>query len=153
VETLLRGLLWLLLGGWVGSFALFGLVLAPVVFGNFSGAEAGKVIGPVLTALHLYGAGAGLALAVLSWQLGRPRWLVIAPLVLAVLCAFSHFGITGQIETVRPSDFSPDSDPTAAARFAALHAWSMRIFLVISAAIVALTFLHARSDSGRREAA
>lgn len=153
MESLTRGLLWLLLGGWVGSWGLFGFVVAPVTFGLFAGAEAGKVVGPILAALHLYGAGAGVALAPLSWKLGRPLWLVVTPLVLAALCAFSHYWITAQIEAVRPSDFSATTDPTAAAHFALLHTWSMRIFVVVSVVIVGLTFFHAHADSGRRETA
>ena len=66
-QTALRTCLWLLLGGWFGSYLFFGAVIAPTAFAVLPSIElAGKLIGPVLTKLHLYGALAGIALALVS---------------------------------------------------------------------------------------
>ena len=65
--TATRTALWLLLGGWFGSWFSFGVLVAPLAFRLLPTTEiAGKLIGPVLTALHLYGAAAGLGLALVT---------------------------------------------------------------------------------------
>ncbi len=52
-ETTLRTALWLLLGGWVGSWACFGLVVVPAAFQVLPSTElAGKLVGPVLGTLR-----------------------------------------------------------------------------------------------------
>ena len=83
-QTVLRTCLWLLLGGWFGSTLLFGAVIAPNALALLSSTElAGAFIGSVLTKLHLYGAFAGIALALVSKALGRGPLLVTAPIVLS----------------------------------------------------------------------
>ena len=62
LRFVLRTALWLLLGGWIGAWLLFGGVVAPTAFRTLPSTEvAGLLIGPVLTWLHLYGAAAGIA--------------------------------------------------------------------------------------------
>jgi hypothetical protein len=144
----LRTALWLTLGGWVGSWACFGLVVAPAAFSVLPTTElAGQLVGPVLGALHLYGLVAGLALAALARAMDRSRVLVIAPLLLAALCAFSHFWVSAELAEIRPLAFGPGGSVEIATRFGALHRLSMGIYLVISAATLALVFLHARADA------
>lgn len=138
--------LWLLLGGWVGSWASFGLVVAPAVFGG-APESAGAVIGPILAALHLYGGVAGLALAGLAWARGRGRLLVILPLVMAAVCFISHFGVSGAIAEMGHEAFGPHASPEAARRFNQLHRISVTLFLGVSAAALALVALHARADA------
>lgn len=145
----MRSALWLLLGGWLGSWALFGLVVAPTAFRVLPSSEvAGLLVGPVLTALHLYGGAAGVALAGLSWALGRPAWLSGLPLGLAALCLYSHFGISAELASLRPLAFGEQGSITVAARFAQLHRASVGIFVAIGVALVTLVVLQAHSDSG-----
>lgn len=146
--TALRTALWLLLGGWVGSWACFGLVVAPAAFAVLPTSElAGQLVGPVLSALHVYGLVAGLALAPVAWALGRDRLLTAAPLLMAAVCAFSHFWISAELAEVRPLAFGPGGSVEMATRFGALHRLSMGLYLVVSAATLVLLFLHARADA------
>jgi hypothetical protein len=146
--TALRTALWLTLGGWVGSWACFGLVVAPAAFSVLPTSElAGKLVGPVLGTLHLYGLAAGLALAALARVMGRSRILVIAPLILTGMCAFSHFWVSAELAEIRPLAFGPGGSVEIATRYGALHRLSLGIYLVISAATLALVFLHARADT------
>lgn len=147
-ETTLLTALWLLLGGWVGSWACFGLVVAPAAFRILPTTElAGQLVGPVIAKLHLYAVVAGVALAAIARALGRGWLLVATPLVMAALCAFSHFWVTPQLATIRPQAFGPDGSLAAAARFAALHRLSLGLYLVVSTGTLALVFAHAREDA------
>jgi len=146
--TALRTALWLFLGGWVGSWACFGMVVAPNAFRILPTTEiAGQLIGPVLGTLHLYGLVAGVALALLAGALGRGRFLMAAPLVMAAMCAFSHFWVSREISAVRPLAFGPGGSVEMATRFGDLHRLSMGLFLAVSAATLLLVFLHARADA------
>jgi hypothetical protein len=141
-----RTLLWLLLGGWVGSWASFGLVVVPAVFRG-APESAGEVIGPVLAGLHLYGGMAGIALAGLAWARGRGRLLIFLPLVMSAACFASHFGVSGRISELRDRAFGETASPEAALRFNQLHRVSMGLFLGVSGASVLLVGLHARADA------
>ena len=89
VDVATRSALWLCLAGWIGGFGLFALVVAPTAFRVLPSTEiAGTLVGPVLEALHLYGAAAGLLLALLAWRLGRGPLLCLLPLVLTVACLY-----------------------------------------------------------------
>lgn len=144
----LRSLLWLLVGGWVGSWGLFGLVIAPTAFRVLPSAEiAGTLIGPVLTALHLYGAVAGVLVAVLAAALGRGRLRVVLPLLMATACLYSQFGVSGEIAEIRDQAFGPEGSELVAARWNRLHQLSMGIYLVVSAASIWLLVLFAASDA------
>ena len=71
-QTALRTCLWLLLGGWFGSYLLFGAVIAPTAFAVLPSTQlAGDLVGPVLMKLNLYGVFAGIALA-FGKRKGRP---------------------------------------------------------------------------------
>ncbi len=147
-ETTLRTALWLLLGGWVGSWACFGLVVVPAAFQVLPSTElAGKLVGPVLGTLHVYGLVAGLALAPIAWRLRRSRFLVAAPLVMAALCAFSHFWVTPEVAAARPQAFGADGNAAMAARFGSLHQLSIGLYLVVSTLTLVLVLLHARADT------
>jgi hypothetical protein len=147
-QTALRTCLWLLLGGWFGSYLLFAAVIAPTAFAVLPSIElAGKLIGLVLTKLHLYGAFAGIALALVSTRLGRGPLLVAAPIALSALCLYSHFGVSAQLAEIRDLSFGPDGSAEIAARFTALHRISLSIFIGIGIAVTALIGLHARADS------
>lgn len=147
-----RTLLWLVLGGWVGSWACFGLVVAPAVFQGAPEA-APAVIGPVLARLHLYGGVAGILLAGLAWTRGRGRLLVILPLLMSAVCFFSHFGISLRIAELREQAFGPAASPAAALRFNQLHRLSVALFLAVSGASLLLVGLHARADAREAESA
>jgi len=148
--TALRTALWLVLGGWVGSWAFFALVIARVAFRVLPSAEvAGQLVGPVLATLHLYGAFAGVALAALAIALGRGRLLVWLPLALAAACLASEYGVTPQLAALRDHAFGPDGDVAAASRYRQLHGLSMSIFSAVLAGAIALVPLHVRRDSAQ----
>jgi len=147
--TALRAALWLLLGSQVGAWLLFGLVVAPTAFRVLpSVAAAGALVGPVLTVLHLYGAGAGVALALLAWGLGRGPLLIALPLLMGAVCLYSHFGVTAEMTELRDLTFGPAGNEAAAARFNELHRVSMTLFIGVGVAALALLALHARADAG-----
>lgn len=143
----LRCLLWLLLGGWVGAWLCFGLVVAPTAFRVLPTLEiAGQLIGPVLDALHWYGAIAGALLALLAWQFGRGPGLVGTALVASALCAYSQLGITPEIARLRPLAFGPQGSPEFAAQFQQLHQISMLIFCGVGVMTLVLLAGHVRAD-------
>ena len=144
----LRSLLWLLLGGWVGSWACFGLVVAPIAFDRLPSAEiAGRLIGPVLSALHVYGAVAGGALALLAGLMGRGRLRVALPVLMAAACVYTQFGVSAEIAEIRDQVFGPEGSEALAARFTELHRRSVGIFLAVAAGTLWLVVLHAGSDT------
>ena len=143
----LRVMLWLLLGGWIGAWLCFGLVVAPTAFRVLPSLDlAGQLIGPVLDALHWYGTLAGALLAGLGWALGRGRALVLLSLGAAGLCAISQLGITPRIELLRPLAFGPQGSPEIAARFHQLHQVSVTLFVAVGLSTLALLAGHVRAD-------
>lgn len=148
----LRGGLWLLLGGWLGAWFLFAFAVAPTAFRALPPAEAGGVVGPVIGALHLYGAFAGVALAVIARRLGRGHWHQILPLLAAGLCLASEFVLTPEIDRIRSLAFGPDATLEATARWWRLHGISMAIYTAVGVIALALSGLHAWSDAAGAEA-
>jgi len=147
-RPLVRTCLWLLLGGWFGSYLLFGAVIAPTAFSVLPSAQiAGTLVGPVLTKLHLFGAAAGIALAWLSHLVGRNRWLSLAPLLASALCLYSHFGLSVELAEIRGLTFGPEGSAEIAARFGHLHRISVGIFVGVGIGITGLIALHARADA------
>jgi len=149
-QTALRTCLWLLLGGWFGSYLLLGAVIAPTAFAMLPSTDlAGKFMGSVLTKLHIYGAFAGIALALVSKSLGRGPVLVTVPIVLSAICLYSHFGVSAQLAEIRNLAFGPDGTADVAARFGELHRRSLALFIGIGIAVTVLIGFHARADSQR----
>ncbi|MBW2495461.1 MAG: DUF4149 domain-containing protein [Deltaproteobacteria bacterium] len=147
-QTALRTCLWLLLGGWFGSYLLFGAVITPTAFAVLPTTQlAGDLVAPVLMKLNLYGAFAGLALALVSKAIGRGRLLVAIPIALCALCLYSHFGVSTEMAEIRDASFGPDASAEAAARFAALHRRSLAVFVGVGIAVTALIGFHAKDDS------
>ncbi len=137
-----------MLGGWVGSWACFGILVAPLAFQLLPSTRiAGSLVGPILNALHLYGAAAGGILALLAWRLGRGRLLIALPLLLAAACLYTHFGVSAEMAEIRDLTFGPEGSQQASARFNQLHRLSLGIYLAVSAATVGLVVLHARADA------
>ena len=148
----LRTSLWLLLGGWVGAWMFFGAVVAPTAFRTLPSTEiAGTLVGPILTVLHLYGAAAGVGLALLAQGLGRGLLLRTLPLAMSALCLYTHFGVTAEIAEIRDLAFGSGGSSDAAVRFRSLHELSLRIFIGLGVAALGLTGLHSWADT--REAA
>jgi len=151
-EISLRFFLWLLLGCWIGSWAGFALLVAPTAFRVLPSTElAGQVVGPVVSALHGYGAAAGVLLALLAWILGRGALLVVLPLAAAAACAYSELVITPQIAAIRPLVFGPEGNPELAARFGHLHRISVLIFLSVGLSTLVLLAVHVRADAPGNE--
>lgn len=148
LPTLLRGLLWLLLGGWIGSWLVFALVVAPTAFRVLpSTAVAGTLVAPVLDALHLYGATAGPALAALALALRRGALRVALPLSMAAACLYSQFGVSAELAEIRDQVFGPEGNERIAAHFASLHRLSMGIYSAVLLAALALLGLHAVDET------
>lgn len=149
-EWALRTGAWLLLGTWVGSWLLFPWV-ALTAFRSLPSTElAGRVVGPVLTALHLYGAAAGLALALLARALRRGAWAIALPLALSALCLYSQFGVSAEIDEIRSQVFAPGGNEGAAARFNLLHRRSVGIFSAVGAGALVLIGVHSRVEGSSR---
>ncbi len=143
-DALLLMALWCVLGGWIGALILFSVVVAPTAFQVLPGPEvAGKLVGPVLRSLNLYGMAAGAALAAVAWALSRGGRMVALPLAMSLLCAASQFGITAAIERIRPLAFGSDPDPSALARFGQLHGLSVLVFAITGLLALVLAWLHA----------
>jgi hypothetical protein len=152
-EICLRGFLWLLLSGWIGSWAGFALLTAPTAFRVLPSMElAGRLVGPVVSALHVYGIAAGVLLALLTWSLGRGRALVALSLAAAALCAYSELRITPQIAAIRPLVFGPEGSPELAARFQLLHRISVTVFFSVGLSTLVLLAAHVRADVLRNRA-
>ena len=147
-STALRSALWLLLGGWVGAWMLFGAVVAPTLFRQLpSAALAGSIVDPVLGTLHLFAGAAGLALALLTRALGRPTWLAVPPLLLGALCLASHYGISAEISRLSEVSFGAGGSVDLASRFALLHRISVGIFVFVGVGTLALVPFHAHADA------
>ena len=151
-SVVLRSALWLALGGWVGSWAMFALVIARLAFRVLPSPEiAGHLIGPTLATLHWYGAAAGVALAALAAVLRRGRVLVALPLALTAACLATQLGVTPQMEAIRDLAFGPAGNMEAALRYRHLHGISMAIFTGVLLGAIALVVLHVRSEEPRTE--
>lgn len=152
VEASLRAVLWLLLGTWIGSWLLFGAVIAPTAFRLLPSETAGTLIGPILTVLHLYGGAAGFALAALAWAMGRSRWTIGLPLLFGVVCLTSHFGISLPIAEIRENVYGPEGSGEVTEHFGRLHALSTSLFVGVGIGTLILLWLHAYADSKGSEA-
>jgi hypothetical protein len=142
-----RGLASVVLGLWLGSFALFAFVVAPTAFRVLSSANvAGSLVGPVLDALQFYGMGAGLLLSALAASERRGALHIGLPLVLALLCAASQFGVTAAIDSIRPEAFGPSATAEAAAEFARLHSLSRWLYAATGLGLLVLCWAQARPD-------
>lgn len=149
-----RSLMWLALGGWVGSWACFALLVAPVAFRVLPSAElAGKLVGPVLASLHYAGAVAALVVAGSAAWLGRGRLAVALPLLLGAGCLVNEWVVTARITALRPLAFGPEGSSEAAAAFYRLHQVSMLVFGAVLLGAIALVVLHAHGDTPRKPAA
>ena len=108
----------LLLGVWLGGWTLFAFVVAPIAFRTLaSSADAGRLVGPVLDFLHIYGMVAGVSMACLAAFGRQTRLRILLPLVLAGICATSQFGVTGAIDEIRPAAFGAGARGGGAACF------------------------------------
>ena len=146
-QTALRCAVWLSLAGWVGGFALFAGMVAPTAFQVLPRELAGRIVSPILEALHLYAAAAGVVLAVLAHKLGRSKLLRVLPLILACVCLYSQFGVTPRINEARDLAFSPQGNPEALIAWGKLHARSMRLFTAAGLGGLLLLLLHARAEA------
>ena len=156
--TLLRLLMMLSLGIWLGGIVLFA-VLAPTAFSVLPTRHlAGSIVGPMLSKLHWIGLISGIIFLISSLSYSRiatgdvhalsARNLLVS--IMLVLTLISQFGITSRMAALRSSmgeiDNVPPSDP-ARLEFNALHAWSTR--LEVGVLILGLAALY-RTAAGFR---
>jgi hypothetical protein len=143
--------LWIALGSWIGAMALFAAVVTPTIFANVASTdEAGRLIGPILAAIHLYGIGAGVAVAGLALGLGQRLRVPLLAVLLAAACAYSHFGVSASIAELRDAAFGAEPDPEAQTRWADLHRRSVWIFGAVGLGAIALAFLNAFEEHRSR---
>ena len=150
-QTAMRCGVWFSLAGWVGGFSLFAALVAPTAFQVLPQELAGRMVSPILEALHIYAAGAGLALAALAQGLGRSPLLRVLPLALAGVCLYSQFGVTSRIAEVHDLAFAPEGNPAALVLWGELHSLSMTLFTVVWAGALLLVVLHARADTPAKQ--
>jgi Domain of unknown function (DUF4149) len=156
--TLLRLLMMLSLGIWLGGIVLFA-VLAPTAFSVLPTRHlAGSIVGPMLSKLHWIGLISGIIFLISSLSYSRiatgdvhalsARNLLLC--IMLVLTLISQFGITSRMAALRSSmgeiDNVPPSD-AARVEFNALHAWSTR--LEVGVLILGLVALY-RTAAGFR---
>lgn len=146
-RTVMRCGVWLSLAGWVGGFALFAGLVAPTAFQVLPRELAGRIVSPILEALHLYAAAAGIALAALAQGLGRSKLLRVLPLVLAGVCLYSQFGVTPHITEARELAFSPQGNSEALLTWGKLHRQSMVLFTSAGVGALILLVLHTWEDA------
>lgn len=147
-QTLLRGALWLALGGWVGAWAFFAFVVSRLAFRVLPGEVAGDLAGVLLTTLHYGGAAAGLVVTGAAIALGRRGASVWLPTVLAAVCLASEWLLSPEVAAVRPSSLGAASTLEAGQRFKRLHALSLGLFMGVHLLTLALVWMHARHDAG-----
>jgi hypothetical protein len=153
VAPLLAALLWITLGGWIGAMTLFAAVVTPAIFRTVSSSEqAGHLVGPILSAIHLYGIAAGVAIAALARGMGRRLRIPVLALFLGAASAYSHFGVSTEIAELRDRAFGPSPDAQALARWTELHGLSVWIFAAIGLGAIALAFLNAFDEARSRGA-
>lgn len=153
VRPFAAAVLWIALGSWIGAMALFAAVVTPTIFGNVSSTDqAGRLVGPILAAIHLYGIAAGVGIAALASGLGHRLRVPLLALLLAGACAYSHFGVSASIAELRDAAFGADPDPRAQTRWAELHRRSVWIFGAVGLGAIALAFVTAFEEHHSRGA-
>lgn len=130
-EAVLRTVLWLALGGWVGAWGFFAFVVSRIAFRILPGNVVGDMVGALLHDLHLGGGVAGVIVAGTLWALGRRGWIVGLPLILAVLSVASELVLSPAIAAIRPSTLGASSTVEIQTRFRMLHGLSLGLFMAI----------------------
>jgi len=146
-QTVLRTVLWMSLGIWVGSWAFFAFVVSRIAFQILPEDVAGNLAGLLLEILHFEGAAAALVAAGAAAALGRRGWVIALPLGLALICLISALWISPGIAAVRPSTIGEASTLASGERFRFLHHLSIGLFLAVHFASIILIGLHARLDA------
>lgn len=149
-EAVLRTILWLALGGWVGAWGFFAFVVSRIAFGILPGNVVGDLVGALLHDLHFGGALAALVTAACLAGLGHRGWIVGLPLVLGVLSASSEILLSPAIAAIRPSTLGAASTEEIQTRFRLLHGLSLGLFMTIHLASVVLVGWIAWRDTRER---
>jgi uncharacterized membrane protein len=160
MTTILRFLMILSLGTWVGAGLFVTLVVAPAAFRQLPAPDlAGAVVGYTLTRLHLMGIGAGivflLAFAGLAGTVGLARPAAVLVVLAVLMTAASEFGVTPRMAGLREQMVrehgsiaaTPREDP-ARTSFGRLHGVSASLELATLAIGLTALFMTVR-DLGR----
>lgn len=151
-RPVLRSILWIWLGAWIGAMALF-VATATNAFRLIPDpAVAGSLVGALLGSLLTIGAVSGVGLSILAIRLGRGPVTIVLPLVLAAACLINQFGVTQAVAEIPLTD--PGLSPEQARRFATLHRLSVWLFTGTGLGAVLLAAFHVvaetRETRGRR---
>lgn len=138
--SLLRFVMLLALGVWIGGIVFFGAVLAPTVFSVLpTRAMAGSVVNRSLLSLHVIGIVCGVLFLLTSMlysylsgagaQPLAPRHVLVV--VMLLMTAYAQFGLGSKMNRLRTQmgqqlDMLPKDDPTRVS-FNRMHIWSTRI--------------------------
>lgn len=140
----LRNLLWLWLGAWVGSMALFGAMTRAAFRVVPDPANAGGLVRELLHPMLALSALSGIGLALIAVRLRSGRFTIGLPLVLATASLINQFGVSPAVAEIQLTD--PNLVPELAARFAALHRLSVWLFVGTGIGVVVLAVAHALSE-------
>ncbi len=141
-------LLALCLGVWPGAALLFTFAVAPAIFALADRpGEAGEAIAHVLAVLHIGGACVFSSAGLLAWAHRLGAWLQIGPVVLAALCLFSHFGVSGPLAELRerPAEARTAADQESQRR---LHRISVAVFSIVGVGNLVLLYRFGAEASG-----
>jgi hypothetical protein len=156
MTTIVRFMIILTLGTWVGAGLFTTLVVAPAAFRQLPTPDlAGAVVGYTLTRLHIAGIALGVVfLAALvanggAAELARPAALLVALMI--VLTAASEFGVTPRMVALREqmirehgSIAATPREDAARSSFGKLHGVSASLELATLVSGLAALFLTAR---------
>lgn len=139
-----RNVLWLWIGAWLGSMALFGSLTRVAFRVVPDPATAGELVGALLHPMLSVGAISGLGLSLLAASMQRGRVTIVLPLVLATASLINQFGVSPAVAEIQLTD--PALVPELAARFSALHQLSVWLFVATGLGIVGLAVAHALAE-------
>jgi len=140
-----RDLLWLWLGAWLGSMALFGSLTRVAFQVVPDPAAVGHLVGALLRPMLTVCAISGIGLSALAGWMRRGGVTIVLPLVLATASLINQFGVSPAVAEIELTD--PRLAPGLAARFSALHRLSVWLFVATGVGVVALAIAHALAEA------
>ena len=144
---------------WVGAIIFFSFVTAPALFSALSSSAAGRLVGPLLTALHRMGLVCGIVMLAASFLCELRHLQLIRGLTALMLLAtaFSFFVITPQMQKIRETvggsiEALPSRDAGRAA-FDRLHRLSVGLEVAVLASGIGIAGLLACGTNIRKPSA
>lgn len=150
-EAVLRPVLWVLLGAWIGGLAFFGVGVAPAVLRHAPSPLAGELIRSTLSVLDWGGVATGLILGGVALALRRGAVAIGLPLLLGAFCVASQLWVAPAIANARPTATTQARPAAGAAlRFRNLHRFSVGLYGATLVGALGLAALHGRREASLR---